>query len=102
MPRTPNNIHPNSSSHIFDDIEVSETLSNLYAQVSRNNCLTPVDRQLIRYVLTQNNLKEEDSRVINRILYSVRRGWIKLGENLNSTSVSHGANPTLQIVDSIA
>jgi hypothetical protein len=80
----------------------SEALSHLYAQVTRTCYLTEDDRQLIKSVLLQEHLQEEECRIINRILYSVRRGWIKLVRDLHHSQVSGGVRRSLQVLESVA
>lgn len=80
----------------------SEALSDLYAQVTRTCSLTENDRKLIKSVLLQEPLQEEECRIINRILYSVRRGWINLANDLHYSQVSGGVRRSLQVLESVA
>lgn len=80
----------------------SEALSYLYAQVTRTCCLTEEDRKLIKAILLQDCLQEEETRIINRILYSVRRGWITLGSKSCFISVSREGRILPQVARSMA
>ena len=80
----------------------SEALSYLYSQVTKNCYLTEIDRQLIKSVLLQENLQEEEYRIINRILYSIRRGWIKLVKDSSCNLVSGEGKRSLQVLQSVA
>lgn len=102
MLTTPKDTFNSEVNGISDVIETSEALSYLYSQVTRTRSLTAADRQLIRSVLLQEQIHEEESRIINRILYSVRRGWIKLVEEMQYSPTSGGSGRSFQILGSVA
>ncbi len=79
-----------------NNFNISEVLTNLYAKVSEASYITRYDRELIRLTLLQDNLKEEEHRIINRLLYSIRRGWIKLVDDVHSTLVFDQSRQFLQ------
>lgn len=54
------------------------SLEDLFGQVLLSGFLTPIDRQRIRAVLLNDSISEEHHAIINRLLYGVRRGFIKL------------------------
>lgn len=95
--------HPevNSISNAFTT-GTSEALSYLYAQVTKTCYLTEDDRLLIKSVLLREQLQEEEYRIINRILYSVRRGWIKLAKEPYCSVVASGDKRSLQVLKSVA
>jgi len=70
-----------------NNFNISEALTNLYAKVSEASYITRYDRELIKLTLLQENLKEEEHRIINRLLYSIRRGWIELVDDVHSALV---------------
>lgn len=57
-------------------INLTELFSRVYA-VGR---VTPSDRQVLRYALMEGALSEEDRNLIDRLIYAVRRGWLKMTE----------------------
>ncbi len=70
-----------------ENFNISETLTNLYAKASEASYITRYDRELIKHTLLEENLKEEEHRIINRLLYSIRRGWIELVDDVHSALV---------------
>jgi hypothetical protein len=54
------------------------SLEDLFGQVLLSGLLTPIDRLRIRAVLLNESISEEHHAIINRLLYGVRRGFIKL------------------------
>lgn len=95
------NIHP-CVNMFNDNFNISEVLTNLYAKVSEASYITRYDRELIRLTLLQDNLKEEEHRIINRLLYSIRRGWIELVDDVHSTLVFDQSRRFLQGLNSVA
>lgn len=53
-------------------------LSELFFQIYWSGRLTQEHRQYLRAILLQERLSEEDHSSINRLIYAVRRGWLKL------------------------
>ena len=102
MSITPKDIFNPEVNGFSDVTEASEALNYLYSQVTKTRCLTTTDRKLIQSVILQGQLSEEESRIINRILYSVRRGWIKLVEEMQYSPTSDGARRSFQISRSVA
>ncbi|MEB3829020.1 hypothetical protein [Phormidium sp. CCY1219] len=56
------------------------TLSELFFQVYRSGCLTRNQRQYLKATLLQDALTEEEQSAIDRVIYAVRRGWLKMAE----------------------
>ncbi len=52
------------------------TLSELCFQVWKAGHLNKTHRQQIKAALLTDGLNEQDQRLINRLLYAVRRGWL--------------------------
>jgi hypothetical protein len=52
--------------------------SELFFQIYWSGRLTPEHRQYLRAILLQESLSEEEQSSINRLIYAVRRGWLKL------------------------
>ena len=71
MTRDPINPLPNALGRLFSDVSATEEL-------------TLADRYGLLAVLLMGNVGEDDLRCINRILYSVRRGQIKLSDRLST------------------
>ncbi|HIK26937.1 MAG: hypothetical protein N3E45_09675 [Oscillatoriaceae bacterium SKW80] len=51
-------------------------LSELCFQVWKTGYLNKTHRQQIKAALLSDGLNEQDQRLINRLLYAVRRGWL--------------------------
>ncbi|MEB3886408.1 hypothetical protein [Lyngbya sp. CCY1209] len=56
------------------------SLEELFGQVMFSNVVTPRDRQLLKAALLRETLSEDEQAIINRLLYNVRRGWVRLVE----------------------
>ncbi len=102
MSTTPQNIFNPEVNSLSKVTEASEALNYLYSQVTKTRCLTVADRKLIQSVLLQEQIYEEESRIINRILYSVRRGWIMLVKETQYSPTPEGARRSFQILESVA
>lgn len=59
-------------------------LGHLFSEVCATEELTLADRYGLLAILLMGNVGEDDLRCINRILYSVRRGQIKLSDSLSA------------------
>lgn len=58
--------------------QISDTLNEILASANETGFLTPEDRWVLRTALLNESLDLESRLIINRLLHSVRRGWIKL------------------------
>ncbi|MGC9524582.1 MAG: hypothetical protein ACP5D7_03495 [Limnospira sp.] len=56
------------------------SLEELFGQVMFSNVVTPRDRQQLKAALLRETLSEDEQAIINRLLYNVRRGWVRLVE----------------------
>lgn len=54
------------------------TLEELFGQVMFSSVVTRQDRKQLRSALLERNLNEDEYAIINRLLYNVRRGWVKI------------------------
>ncbi|OCR01678.1 hypothetical protein BCD67_13715 [Oscillatoriales cyanobacterium USR001] len=54
------------------------TLEELFGQVMFSSVVTRNDRQQIRSALLGGGLNEDEHAIINRLLYNVRRGWVRI------------------------
>ncbi|TAG98025.1 MAG: hypothetical protein EAZ09_07855 [Oscillatoriales cyanobacterium] len=54
------------------------TLEELFGQVMFSSVVTRRDRRQLRSALLERTLNEDEYAIINRLLYNVRRGWVKL------------------------
>lgn len=54
------------------------TLEELYGQVMFSNVVTSTDRQLLKAALLKDSLSENEHDIINRLIYNVRRGWVRV------------------------
>ncbi|MCT7974632.1 hypothetical protein [Laspinema olomoucense] len=55
-------------------------LSELFFQIYWSGRLTQEHRQSLRATLLKDSLSEEEQSSINRLIYAVRRGWLKLAD----------------------
>lgn len=56
------------------------TLSELFANVWKEGIMTTTNRQSIKSALLNGSLSETELRIINRMLYAVRRGWLSIAD----------------------
>lgn len=54
------------------------TLSELFVQVSQKGQITLLDRYVLMAIVLRNSINENEEESINRLLYAVRRGWVKV------------------------
>ena len=54
------------------------TLEELFGQVMFSSVVTRNDRSQLRSALLERTLNEDEYAIINRLLYNVRRGWVKI------------------------
>ena len=54
------------------------TLEELFGQVMFSSVVTRHDRRQLRSALLERTLNEDEYAIINRMLYNVRRGWVKI------------------------
>jgi hypothetical protein len=63
----------------FNAMSVSQmTLEELFGQVMFSSVVTRHDRRQLRAALLERSLNEDEYAIINRLLYNVRRGWVKI------------------------
>ena len=55
-------------------------LEEIFIQVMSSNVITINERKQIRSVLSGGDLGDDESAIINRLVYRIRRGWVKLAE----------------------
>ncbi|WP_079678225.1 hypothetical protein [Planktothrix sp. PCC 11201] len=53
-------------------------LEELFGQIMFSSVVTRSDRQHLRSAILGDSLTEDEQAIINRLLYNVRRGWVKL------------------------
>jgi len=54
------------------------TLEELFGQVMFSSVVTRHDRRQLRSALLERTLNDDEYAIINRLLYNVRRGWVKI------------------------
>ncbi|MEG4285740.1 hypothetical protein QUB68_21660 [Microcoleus sp. A006_D1] len=54
------------------------TLEELFGQVMFSSIVTRHDRRQLRSALLERTLNEDEYAIINRLLYNVRRGWVRI------------------------
>lgn len=55
-------------------------LEELYGQIMLSNVMTRADRKYLKAALLKECLSENEMAIIDRLLYNVRRGWLKVVE----------------------
>ncbi|MBD2484359.1 hypothetical protein [Planktothrix sp. FACHB-1365] len=53
-------------------------LEELFGQIMFSSVVTRSDRQHLRSAILGESLTDDEKAIINRLLYNVRRGWVKL------------------------
>lgn len=65
--------------HISTVVEPSPTtLEDLFGKILLCGLITQTDRQRLKVLLLEESLSEEHHAIINRLLYGVRRGFLRL------------------------
>ena len=54
------------------------SLEEVFGQVMFSSVITPQDRLVIKNAILNRVLTEDEKAIINRLLYNVRRGLVKL------------------------
>lgn len=65
-------------------IPLPSALSELFAQVSNSGKVTLADRYGLMAALLSDALTEEDRRSIDRLLYAVRQGRLKIVDEIST------------------
>ncbi len=55
-------------------------LEEIFSEVMYSSVITSDERQQIRRVLFNGYLDDDEYAIINRLVYHVRRGWVKVVE----------------------
>lgn len=58
-------------------------MSDIYAQVTRSKEVTLADRYGMQALLLADRLEEEDRHCLDRLLYGLRRGRLRLSNKLS-------------------
>jgi hypothetical protein len=58
----------------FPNLTVTEIFSHIYSM----GTITQRDRQFLQQALLEESLSEEEITLIDRLVYAVRRGWLKM------------------------
>ena len=61
-------------------------ITELFAEVNKSGKITIADRYGLMAALLNDSLSEEDKSAIDRILYSVRKGRLKVVDELSAMS----------------
>ncbi|MGL5508592.1 MAG: hypothetical protein ACRC2J_15230 [Microcoleaceae cyanobacterium] len=54
------------------------TLEELFGQIMFSCVVTRRDRLVLRAALLNEALNDDEKAIINRLMYNVRRGWIRI------------------------
>ncbi|MCT7951260.1 hypothetical protein NG798_15780 [Ancylothrix sp. C2] len=57
-------------------------LSQICLEVWQTGQINKLHRQQIKTALLADSLNHQDYRLIDRLLYAVRRGWLELGDEM--------------------
>ncbi len=63
---------------------IQSAIAELFAQVSNSGYLTLADRYGLLAALMNDSLSEEDQHSIDRMLYAVRRGRLKMVDEISA------------------
>ena len=55
-----------------------ESVAEVFGHVSETGYLTKRERQQIQLAILTDSLTEEDRNALDRLLYGLRRGWLRL------------------------
>lgn len=55
-------------------------IAELFFQVYRYGSLNRDHRQQLKFILLKESISEEEQTAIDRLLYAVRRGWLKISD----------------------
>lgn len=58
----------------FPNLTVTDIFSHIYSV----GLITPRDRQFLKDALLGQTLSDEEITMIDRLVYAVRRGWLKM------------------------
>ena len=61
-------------------LNTEATLAEVFFQVYQQGKIDRDHRQQLRATLLKESVSEEEQTAINRLLYAVRRGWLKVDE----------------------
>ena len=64
---------------------LQSSLAELFAEASNSGRITLADRYGLMATLLQESISEEEMNTIDRLLYGVRRGWLKVGDEISAT-----------------
>ncbi|MGB3404699.1 MAG: hypothetical protein WBA77_18590 [Microcoleaceae cyanobacterium] len=56
----------------------SLSLEELFGEIMFSSLITRSDRQRLLQALDSDSLNEDETAIIQRVLYNIRRGWIRL------------------------
>lgn len=59
------------------------TLAELFEQVAHSKSLTSSHQQLLILARREQLLSEDDKAAVERLLYAIRRGWLKVVDENN-------------------
>lgn len=56
----------------------SLSLEELFGEIMFSSLITRSDRQRLLQALDSDSLNEDETAIVQRLLYNIRRGWIRL------------------------
>ncbi len=63
---------------------LQSALGELFARVNQSGCITKADRYGLQAAIMDESLEEEEMRCINRLLRSLRRGRLKVVDEISA------------------
>jgi hypothetical protein len=63
---------------------LQSALAELFAESSSSGSITLADQYGLQAALLEEELGEEEKTCIDRLLYGVRRGWLKVGDEIST------------------
>lgn len=67
----------------FQICPIQYSIAELFAQVSNSGRITLADRYGLMAILLQDCVSQEEINAIDRVLYGIRRGWVKIVDEIS-------------------
>ncbi len=60
------------------------TMAEMFAQITTSGVITLADRYMMKTAVLQESLSDEERQVLDRLLYAIRKGRVRLIDNLSA------------------
>ncbi len=68
----------NHRSRFSSTVDSSLSLEELFGEIMFSSLITRSDQQRLLKALNSDSLSEDETAIIHRVMYNIRRGWIRL------------------------